>query len=404
VLVYWVFALVCLAQAQLDDQVLRYRTGSCNTLEPVYVTENWQFPGGDTSVTDEDEALLNRPRRSRDRSPPFSLSINFNQYRRGREYTVELVALTHFDSFMLQARAAAKRDGNATLVGSFETIPAITTKVHCLGKRKSSVTDKGRPVKLSNMTFTWRAPPNDYGSVRFVASIVAKNEYHLIETEQITFNSFPVSIRGCGSDMSCFRECSSSPICPPDESNYMVVMYLSRDKSEVVISMGGIVEDDTKYIALGFGDDKMAYQSMDVSACYRDGNKIILQHYLIENKLSHPFLHRAPLKLDGSDIDTSTNFIWCQFKRPINPDGIWELDLSQPMYHFYFHGDRNNSNIYLPKMTNMWDSGPRRNFSKIINEISFSGGVRGVYSPGCSLQSFLPPIFFSFLLIINPLL
>ena len=27
--------------------------------------------------------------------------------------------------------------------------------------------------------------------------------------------------------------------------------------------------------------------------------------------------------------------------------------------------------IYLPKMTNMWDSGPRRNFSKIINEISF---------------------------------
>ena len=34
-----------------------------------------------------------------------------------------------------------------------------------------SVADKGRPIKLGNLTFTWRAPPTDYGPIRFVASI-----------------------------------------------------------------------------------------------------------------------------------------------------------------------------------------------------------------------------------------
>ena len=73
---------------------------------------------------------------------------------------------------MLHARGKEGPDGNATLVGWFVTIPTITKDLHCLGKRKSSVTDKGRPVKLSNMTFTWRAPPTDYGQIKFVASVV----------------------------------------------------------------------------------------------------------------------------------------------------------------------------------------------------------------------------------------
>jgi len=237
------------------------------------------------------------------------------------------------------------------------------------------------------MTFSWRAPPTDYGPIRFVASVVAGEEYHLINTEEISFNAFPVSIRGCGREMSCFRQCTTSPTCPPDESSYMAVMYLAR--GEVVISMGGIVDNDQKYIALGFGEDKMTYQNMDVAVCYRDGDKIMLGHYLIENKLSHPYLHRSKFTLDGSDIDTTTNFIWCQFRRPIKPDSIWDLDLSQPMYHFYFMGQRNQSMIYLPRQSDMWDSGMRRNFTEILNDIAFSGGVGGVHSPGSCLRSFL---------------
>ena len=84
---------------------------------------------------------------------------------------VRLETSEYFDSFMLHARAKDRPDGNATLVGWFVSIPPITTDLHCLGKRKSSVADKGRPVKLGNMTFTWRAPPTDYGEIKFVASI-----------------------------------------------------------------------------------------------------------------------------------------------------------------------------------------------------------------------------------------
>ena len=77
---------------------------------------------------------------------------------------------------MLHARAEDRPDGNATLVGWFETIPTITMFLHCLGKRKSTVADKGRPVQLGNMTFTWRSPPTDYGRIKFVASVVKGKE------------------------------------------------------------------------------------------------------------------------------------------------------------------------------------------------------------------------------------
>ena len=105
--------------------------------------------------------------------------------------------------------------------------------------------DKSRPIRLGNLTFTWRAPPTDYGPIKFVASIVSGDEYTVVETEEVTFNTFPVSIRGCGREMSCFRACSTSPTCDPEESYFMVVMYLSGDKREVVISLGGVVEDET---------------------------------------------------------------------------------------------------------------------------------------------------------------
>ena len=105
--------------------------------------------------------------------------------------------------------------------------------------------DKGRPIRLGNQTFTWRAPPTDYGPIQFVASIVVGEEYTVVTSKEVTFNTFPVSIRGCGIEMSCFRACSTSPTCDPEESYFMVVMYLSGDKKEVVISLGGVVEDES---------------------------------------------------------------------------------------------------------------------------------------------------------------
>ena len=84
------------------------------------------------------------------------------------------------------------------------------------------VTDKGRPVLLGNMTFTWTAPTIDFGTIRcllpvnnansssmkiclsankyilfsFVLSVVKGNRYTEVSSKPITFNAFPVSIRG----------------------------------------------------------------------------------------------------------------------------------------------------------------------------------------------------------------
>ena len=68
--------------------VTRYKMESCNSLEPVYVSESWADPGGDddTWLDEGGKSLFDSPRRSSDRSPPFSIQIDFNQYRRNREY------------------------------------------------------------------------------------------------------------------------------------------------------------------------------------------------------------------------------------------------------------------------------------------------------------------------------
>ena len=79
-----------------------------------------------------------------------------------------------------QARGADRPDGNATLVGEWRKFPGITKHLKCIGTRRSTwvrqfkqsrsdlcrVTDKGRPVLLGNMTFTWKAPTIDFGPIR----------------------------------------------------------------------------------------------------------------------------------------------------------------------------------------------------------------------------------------------
>lgn len=88
-----------------------------------------------------------------------------------------------------QARGAERPDGNATLVGEWKKKPGITKHLKCIGTHRSTwvnvkrfyqyckasgifiswrVTDKGRPVLLGNMTFTWTAPSSDYGPIRYL--------------------------------------------------------------------------------------------------------------------------------------------------------------------------------------------------------------------------------------------
>ena len=85
----------------------------------------------------------------------------------------------NFDSFLLQARAAQAPDGNATLVGSFlSPLPGIAESLACLRRRDSSVTDRGRPVQLRDLTFDWLSPNQDFGQIRFIASLVSSKKYN----------------------------------------------------------------------------------------------------------------------------------------------------------------------------------------------------------------------------------
>ena len=73
------------------------------------------------------------------------------------------------------------------------------------------------------------------------------------------------------------------------------------------------------------------------------GSEIMLKHFLIENIRSQPHVHREPIQLTSSDVDSMRDFIWCQFQRPLRPTSMWDLDLSQPLFHFFFHGEMNQS-------------------------------------------------------------
>ena len=74
----------CLVSA---DPVLRYNESSCNSLEPVYVEENWQRGVASSNMgEEEDSGLFNTPKRSFQRVPPFQIQVDFDQYRRNRRY------------------------------------------------------------------------------------------------------------------------------------------------------------------------------------------------------------------------------------------------------------------------------------------------------------------------------
>ena len=51
----------------------------------------------------------------------------------------------------------------------------------------------GLPVRLSNLTFIWKAPNRNVGSIRAVASVANKNIYQKLMSREIRHETFPVS-------------------------------------------------------------------------------------------------------------------------------------------------------------------------------------------------------------------
>ena len=74
---------------------------------------------------------------------------------------------------------------------------------------------------------------------------VSDGEYLVIESRQISFNTFPVSIRGCGRTVSCFRQCDhkAGPTCPADLANYLAIISYSAETELLTVSMGGKIMD-----------------------------------------------------------------------------------------------------------------------------------------------------------------
>ena len=58
------------------------------------------------SSSREEVGLFDTPQKSRERNPPFSIQLDFTQYRRNRDYTVSILTENYFDAFMMQVSEA----------------------------------------------------------------------------------------------------------------------------------------------------------------------------------------------------------------------------------------------------------------------------------------------------------
>lgn len=375
------FAMV--ANSQL---ILRYTKNSCANMEPVFVEESYSGlnlgPPKDNFKDDGESQVFQAPKKLSSRNPPFEIDIDFDKYSSNREYKIKLLAYDQFDSFMLQVRGRPQNDGNATYVGMWTKLPGIAKTIRCLNEYRAAVVDKGRPIKLGNLTFTWKAPSKDMGKIRILASIGFDDVYVPITTREIGYHTFPISMEGCKSRMSCYRFCHTHPLCPPQETSYMVtikVVNVDTPQPEVDFKMGGYLKtDQSNYVALGLGNDVSRLRNMDLAVCYRKGDQVMLNHYLVEDSTTKPFEHRARLRMTDSGIDYETGYAWCAFRRPMRPEAVYDLDLADKMYHFYFWGQRNNdSSLLLPSPSQIYKSSYRLNITEPYSEVGFTGGSGG---------------------------
>ena len=73
-----------------------------------------------------------------------------------------------------------------------------------------------------------------------------------------------------------------------------------------------------------------------------------------------------------------TGFVWCEFKRPVVATDLYELDLSEKMYQFYFWGQLDDmGRPVLPAKSRIERSGVRLNASEIFNDVEYDPDYMG---------------------------
>ena len=79
----------------------------------------------------------------------------------------------------------------------------------------------------------------------YYSHLTSDGEFLIIESRPIKFNTFPVSIRGCGREVTCFRQCDleAGPTCPADLANYFALITYRAETESLAISMGGRIMD-----------------------------------------------------------------------------------------------------------------------------------------------------------------
>ncbi|XP_076144449.1 reeler domain containing 1, partial [Alosa pseudoharengus] len=98
--------------------------------------------------------------------PAFTLQPSRTEYLPQQTLTVSLRSARPFMGFMLQARAL--RDD--TVVGEFLRPPPGTQRMRCL-REGDTLTHADKQLKR-NISFTWRAPDQPCGDVRFYITVV----------------------------------------------------------------------------------------------------------------------------------------------------------------------------------------------------------------------------------------
>lgn len=225
----------------------------------------------------------------------------------------------------------------------------------------SLVSISGLPIRLSNLTFVWRAPETDVGTIKVVASIATGDLYQITNSREIRYENFPIPVSKCGESLGCFRQCRSEPNCAPDDTDLLVTVGLD-DRSdpeypEMEFKLGGRLASNKSvssgslfpmmklinfifqdFVALGLGQSYYYLKSLDIVTCTRDGNQMELGHYFLEDNQSEMHKHRSDIQLVDSGIDPDSGLSWCSFKRPIRPETLLDLDLTKSLYQFYFKG------------------------------------------------------------------
>jgi len=67
-------------------------------------------------------------------------------------------------------------------------------------------------------------------------------------------------------------------------------------------------------------------------------DRLALTQYLLEDSTSQPFPHLSQPRLDSFDLDGDDGFAWCEFRRIVEPEEVYDLDLTRKLYHFFFWG------------------------------------------------------------------